>query len=178
VAAKCGQTIITFAFFASITGIGGGTMRDLLIGAPVFWMQDSKMIAACLVVALAVYLLPRRIWSDRAIDWFDGVGLAAYSVYGATTALSYDSPPLPAVIMGIVTACLGGILRDVLAGIPSIVIRPEIYVSAAAVSSGSFVAVLSTGLTLEASALIGALLGFSLRALAITKGFELPKYRN
>lgn len=176
-AARMRQTLVTFAFFAAITGIGGGTVRDLLIGAPVFWMQDSTLIAVCLCVALAVWLTPLNWWPDRAIDWFDALGLAAYSVFGAAKALAYGVPPLPAAIMGVVTASFGGIVRDVLAGVPSIIIRPELYVTAAALSAGSYVVLQAAGLEALLAAVISFALGFALRALAIVKGLHLPGYK-
>ncbi|WP_128255377.1 trimeric intracellular cation channel family protein [Falsirhodobacter deserti] len=176
-AARAGQTIVTFTFFAAITGIGGGTLRDLLIGAPVFWMHDPVWISTCLIMAWAVWFTPRNLWPERAVDWFDAVGLAAYSVYGSAKALAYGIPPLPSAVMGIVTACMGGIARDTLAGVPSILIRPEIYVTAAAVSAGSFVALTALGLPLMLAAIIAGVLGFTLRALAILKGLALPTYR-
>ena len=176
-AARQGQTLVTFAFFAAVTGTGGGTVRDLLIGAPVFWMHDTRALAVCLLVALAVWFTPRRIWSDRALDWFDALGLAAYSVYGAGKALSFGIPPLPAAVMGVVTACMGGIIRDVLAGEPSILLRPELYVTAAALAAAIFVGLLLVGVPAPWAAAIGAMAGFSLRALAILKGIALPAYR-
>jgi uncharacterized membrane protein YeiH len=176
-AARRGQTLVTFAFFAAITGTGGGTIRDLLIGAPVFWLHDPRVIGVCLVTALLVWITPRRLWSPRALDWFDAVGLAAYAVYGAAKAFAFGIPPLPAIVMGVVTACFGGILRDVLAGEPSILLRPEIYVTAAALAAGLFVVLTLLGLALPWSAAIGAAAGFGLRALAITRGLALPAYR-
>jgi uncharacterized membrane protein YeiH len=71
--------------------------------------------------------------------WFDAIGLAAYATYGAAKALSYGVAPVPAFAMGVMTACVGGIIRDVLAGEPSILMRPELYVTAAALASGLFV---------------------------------------
>lgn len=176
-AARRGQTLVTFAFFAAVTGTGGGTVRDLLIGAPVFWMHDTRALAVCLLVALAVWFTPRRIWSDRALDWFDALGLAAYAVYGAGKALGFGIPPLPAAVMGVVTACMGGIIRDVLAGEPSILLRPELYVTAAALAAAIFVGLVLLGMAAPWAAAIGALAGFGLRALAILKGLALPAYR-
>jgi uncharacterized membrane protein YeiH len=152
-------------------------VRDLLIGAPVFWMHDWRALAVCLAVALAVWFTPRRIWSERALDWFDALGLAAYAVYGAGKALGYGIPPLPAAVMGVVTACMGGIIRDVLAGEPSILLRPELYVTAAALAAAIFVGLLLAGVTAPWAAAIGALAGFTLRAFAIHKGLALPAYR-
>jgi uncharacterized membrane protein YeiH len=177
-AARRGQTIVTFGFFAAVTGTGGGTLRDLLIGAPVFWIHDNRALAVCLLAALAVWVTPRRIWSDRAILWFDGVGLAAYAVFGAWKALAYGVPPLGAAAMGIITACMGGIIRDVLAGEPSILLRPELYVTAAALSSGLFILLILLGAPVLAAAAPAVLAGFGLRAAAIMRGLALPGYRD
>src|SRR4051812_46867859 len=176
-AARAQRTIVTFCFFALVTGTGGGTVRDLLIGAPVFWMHRSLPVAICLSVAALVWATPRRWWSGKALDWFDAVGLAAYAVYGASKAIGAGVPPLPGALMGVVTACFGGILRDVVAGVPSIIMRPEIYVTAAALSAGLFVLLSLLGLPSFWPAAIAALAGFSLRALAISRGLALPPYR-
>ncbi|MDX2236914.1 MAG: trimeric intracellular cation channel family protein [Hyphomonadaceae bacterium] len=177
-AARARQTLVTFAFFALVTGVGGGTVRDLLIGAPVFWVQDWRVPAVCLGVALAVWLTPARLWNPRAVDWFDAIGLAVYAVFGAAKSLSLGVPPLPAVMMGVVTACVGGIIRDVLAGEPSILLRPEIYVTAAALAAGLFVVLAVLGTPVVAAAIVGAAAGFVLRALAIARGLKIPAYRN
>ena len=176
-AARRGQTLVTFAFFAAVTGTGGGTIRDLLIGAPVFWMVDSRAIGVCLLMALLVWITPARLWRPKALDWFDAVGLAAYAVYGAGKALAYGVPPLPAAVMGVTTACLGGIVRDVLAGEPSILLRPELYVTAAALASGLYVGLSLLGVDGTVAAFVGAAAGFGLRALAIARGLALPAYR-
>jgi uncharacterized membrane protein YeiH len=176
-AAKRGQTIVTLSFFALVTGVGGGTMRDLLIGAPVFWIHDSRAAAACLIVAFAVWLTPEKWWRGQALDWFDAVGLAAYAVFGAAKAIGYGVPPIPAALMGVVTACVGGIIRDVLAGEPSILLRPEIYVTAAALAAGLYVGLGLIGVPLPVAAVLGALAGFALRAIAIHWKLALPAYR-
>ena len=79
--------------------------------------------------------------------------------------------------MGVITGCVGGIIRDVLAGEPSFLLRPEIYVSAAALAAGTFTALLALGLTTPVAAVIGAAAGFTLRALGIAKGLTLPAYK-
>ncbi|UVO55626.1 trimeric intracellular cation channel family protein [Sphingomonas sp. SUN039] len=176
-AARAGQTLVTFAFFALVTGVGGGTVRDLLIGAPVFWVHDWRVPAVCLATALAIWVLPRRLWPERAVDWFDAAGLAVYAVFGAAKALSLGVPPLPAVMMGVITACVGGIIRDVLAGVPSILLRPEIYVTAAALAAGLFTGLTVAGAGVPVAAASGAVAGFALRALAIARGWRIPAYR-
>jgi uncharacterized membrane protein YeiH len=176
-AAEQRQTLVTFSFFALVTGVGGGTVRDLLIGAPVFWVHDWRFSAACLVTALVVWITPARFWKPRALDWFDAVGLAVYAVFGAWKALSLGIAPLPAVMMGVITACVGGVIRDMLAGVPSIILRPEIYVTAAALASGLYVVMVALGVSTPVAALAGVVAGFSLRAGAIAKGWRIPNYR-
>ena len=175
-AAEKKQTLVTFIFFAVITGVGGGTLRDLLIGAPVFWMHTNATLLICFGAGVGVWFLSRRAVTERALLWFDAVGLAAYATYGAAKALNYSVAPVPAFAMGVMTACAGGIIRDVLAGEPSILMRPELYVTAAALAAGLFVilALASTPVTL--AALVAGLAGFSLRAAAISRGLKLPGY--
>lgn len=171
------QTFVTFTFFALITGVGGGTVRDLLIGAPVFWIANSRVLVVVLAVSGLLWVTPQRWWEGRMLDWFDAIGLGAYSVFGAAKAMQFGVDPLPAVMMGVITACVGGIIRDVLAGEPSIILRPELYVTAAALGSGLYVGLRLAGLEVEIAAIIGAIAGFVLRGLAIRYNIALPAYR-
>ncbi|MCA1652852.1 MAG: trimeric intracellular cation channel family protein [Sphingomicrobium sp.] len=175
-AAEKRQTLVTFLFFAVVTGVGGGTLRDLLIGAPVFWVHRNLTLVICLVAGLAVWLTARQRWNERTLLWFDALGLAAYAVYGASKSLAFGVAPVPAIGMGVLTACFGGIVRDVLAGEPSILMRPEIYVTAAALAAGMFVTAIFAGLPILLAAMIAAAAGFALRALAISRGLKLPAY--
>jgi len=175
-AAQLRQTLVTFAFFALATGVGGGTVRDLLIGAPVFWVQDVRVTLICLAAAAIIFATPARWWSERALDWMDAVGLAAFAVFGTAKAMSYGVHPLIAAMMGISTACVGGIIRDLLAGVPSIVLRPEIYVTAAALAAGLYALLLSVGVPATLAGLVAAVAGFGLRAVAIARGLALPHY--
>ena len=177
VAARNGQTLVTFAFFALVTGVGGGTVRDLLIDAPVFWVQDGRVALLCLAIAGVVWVAPTRFWRTQAVDWFDAVGLAAYSVFGAAKALQLGIDPVPAGIMGVITASVGGVIRDLISGEPSIIVRPELYVTAGALAAFGFVALATLGLQGIVAAGIAFAAGFTLRALAIVKGLSLPAYR-
>lgn len=176
-AAQMRKTLVTFMFFAAVTGVGGGTLRDLLIGAPVFWMHSSLPIAVCLGSACAVWFTPRGFWPAHALEWVDGVGLAAYSVFGAAKALQWGIPPVPAAMMGVVTASMGGIFRDMLAGLPSIVMRPELYVTAAACAAGVFVALMEAGIDRGLAMGLGFAIGLGLRGAAIRWRLSLPAYR-
>ena len=170
------QTLVTFIFFAVITGVGGGTARDLLIGAPVFWMHQNVTLLICIAAALLVWAVPARMLQGKALLWFDAVGIAAYATYGAAKGLAYGVAPVPAIGMGVLTACLGGIVRDVLAGEPSILMRSELYVTAAALSSAAMVGLLTAGLSGGLAGLIAAGAGFALRGGAIVRGWSLPGY--
>ena len=175
-AAEKRQTLVTFIFFAVVTGVGGGTLRDLLIGAPVFWVHRNATLLICIAAALAVWMVRSRRFSAKALDWFDAAGLAAYATYGSAKALGYGVAPVPAFAMGVLTACFGGIVRDVLAGEPSILMRPELYVTAAALAAGLFVCLTLVGSPMWVAASIAALAGFALRGAAISRGWKLPAY--
>jgi uncharacterized membrane protein YeiH len=178
VAAEKKQTLVTFIFFAVATGVGGGTLRDLLIGAPVFWVHTNGTLLICIAAALIVWAVSRRRFAGVALLWFDSAGLAAYATYGAAKALAFGVAPVPAFAMGVLTACAGGIIRDMLAGEPSILMRPELYVTAAALAAGLFVALSLLGVAGWVAVLIAALAGFALRGAAIHRGWSLPAYRD
>ena len=176
-AARAKQTIVTFAFFASVTGVGGGTLRDLLIGAPGFWIQRPDYLAICLGAAVVVWFSKADRWPQTALLWFDAVGMAAYAVIGAAKSYALGVPPLPSIVMGVLTASFGGIIRDVLAGEPSILMRREIYVSAAALGATTYVVLVGFGVDRTVAGGLGVAAGFTLRALAIARGIALPSYR-
>jgi uncharacterized membrane protein YeiH len=176
-AAHLRQTFVTLAFFSLVTGVGGGSIRDLLIGAPVFWVHDPWVAPVCLGMALLAWFTPHRWWEGRMLEWADAAGLAAYSVLGTVKALGYGVAPVTAALMGVISGCAGGIIRDVLAGQPSILMRPELYVTAAALS-----AALAAGGTLldlpnELVWPAAALAGFALRGAAIHWSLAIPAYR-
>jgi uncharacterized membrane protein YeiH len=175
-AAEKKQTLVTFAFFAVVTGVGGGTVRDLLIGAPVFWVHNNGFLLICFGAALGVWLLSTKRITGRALLWFDAVGIAAYATYGAAKALTHGVAPVPAFAMGVMTACVGGIIRDVLANEPSILMRRELYVTAAALAAGLFVILSLVGVPPIVAAAVASLAGFALRGAAIARGLKLPAY--
>lgn len=176
-AARQRLDIIAACFFAMLAATGGGTLRDVLIGAPVFWLREPIPIVICLIVAVAVWFVPLQWWPIRALEWFDAAGLAAYAVYGAGKALSVGIAPLPAALMGIATACMGGIIRDIVAGVPSIMLRNELYVTAALLAASLFVALRMGGVPTPVASLCGACAGFLLRGAAIRWGIALPRHR-
>ncbi|MEM7703719.1 MAG: trimeric intracellular cation channel family protein [Pseudomonadota bacterium] len=180
IAAKERQTFVTMGFFALVTGVGGGTIRDLLIDAPVFWITDPRVAPVCLACAVFAWFAPVRFWQGKAFDMGDAAGLAAYAVLGSAKAMAYGVPPVPAALMGIITGCVGGIIRDVVAGRPSIIMQPELYVTAAALSSAVTVAgmMVADQLMIADGWVWGVafVAGFTLRAAAIQFSWGLPSY--
>ena len=176
-AARKGYNIVTFCFFAAVTGVGGGTLRDLLIGAPVFWVKDAGYIAVCLAAAGAVWATGGRRWRYPLLLWLDAIGLAAYAVLGAAKAGRYDVPPLVAIVMGVLSASFGGIVRDTLAMEPSVLLKREIYISAAALGAGVFVLASLLRLDSYLAGGLGIAAAFALRAGALAFGWSLPGFR-
>ena len=164
-------------FFALVTATGGGTLRDVLIGAPVFWMHAALPLVLCTAVAVAAWAVPLKWWPERALEWMDAAGLAAYAVYGAGKALHYGVAPGPAVAAGVITACIGGVIRDITASVPSILMRHELYVTAALVAAGVFVALDALLPQPGWAGAAGFASGFLLRGAAIRWNITLPAHR-
>ena len=175
-AARRKHDIVTFGFFAAVTGVGGGTLRDLLIGAPVFWVAQPSYLIACLGAAGAVWAFGFGGHRLKALLWLDALGMAAYAVFGAAKALSLGVHPVSAVVMGVLTATFGGIVRDVLAEEPSVLLRREIYITAAILGAVVFVALVGLKLTFWWAAAIAFTAAFGLRALAMWKHWSLPGF--
>jgi uncharacterized membrane protein YeiH len=175
-AARDRHDIITFWFFAVVTGVGGGTLRDLLIGAPVFWVGDATYLWIGAAASLLVWIASERVERAAALIWLDALGLAAYAVIGAAKALALHVDPVVATAMGVLTACFGGVIRDVLAGQPSVLLKREISVSAALLAAAGFAALTELGLEPLWAGVAGAIAGFALRAGAIHYGWRLMAF--
>jgi uncharacterized membrane protein YeiH len=175
-AARRGHDIITFGFFAAVTGVGGGTLRDLLIGAPVFWVGRPEYLVVCLAAAAAVWIFGWGLGRGRLLLWLDALGMAAYAVVGALKAASLGVPPLSAVVMGVLTATFGGIIRDVLAEEPSVLLRRELYVTPALLGAAVFVGLDALGLPLAVAGAVGFVTAFAVRGGAIVFGWRMPGF--
>lgn len=174
-AARKPHDVVTFAFFAALTGVGGGTVRDVLLDIPVFWIANPVHLLICVAVGCVVWIVGSSRWDERIFAWLDAVGLAAFAILGAAKALELNVAPPVCVVMGVFTATAGGVLRDMVAGEPSVLLRREIYVTAALAAAGAYVG-LSFLLGPVPSAAIGFGLGFGLRAMALARGWSLPAF--
>ena len=170
--------IVAFGFFASVTGIGGGTLRDMMLGRlPVFWVSDPSYIAVCLAVAVLVWFVAERLASRLTILlWADAIGMAGYAVMGAAVALQHGVGYGPAILMGVMTATFGGIIRDVIGGEPSVLLKKEIYVTAALAGAALYVGLTWLGVLLWPAAIAGAATAFVIRGGAIRYGWTLPTH--
>lgn len=171
--------IVSFLFMAAVTGLGGGTLRDLLLGAtPIFWISDGRPLALCVAVAVVVYLFAHKLESRyRALLWADAIGMAAYAIVGAAKAVATGAGIVPAILLGVVSATFGGVIRDVLTGEKSVLLQREVYVTAALLGAAVFVLADAAGFSRPLAAAAGFLSGFGLRAGALAFGWALPVYR-
>jgi uncharacterized membrane protein YeiH len=168
--------LVGFALLATVTGIGGGTLRDLLLDVhPILWIENPEYLAMCILVSLILFLTAHLIQSRmKLILWADAIGLALFATVGAERAVVAGAPALVAVIMGIITACFGGIIRDVLGQERSIIFAYEIYITAAMAAAMAFVAFSALGFSREIAVVVSVLIGFVLRGGALIWGGRSP----
>lgn len=178
VASRKRMDVTGFVLLGTVTGIGGGTLRDLLLGQlPVFWVREPRYLVACVLVSAAVFLLAHMPPSRyRLLLWFDAVGLALFAVTGAERAALAGAGPVVAVAMGVITATFGGIIRDVLGNESPVVLSREIYVTAALVGAAVYASLAAAGVGREAALGAGFVCGLALRGVAL-RGWSLPRYR-
>lgn len=178
VASRKQMDIVGFLWLGVVTGVGGGTLRDLLLGAPVFWVVDATPLALCLSVAAIVHFSAHLVASRyRILLYLDAFGMALVTTVGTAKALDMGAGPLVAVGMGVITAAVGGILRDLLGQEPSILLRRDIYVTAAAFGSIALLVADGVGLPKLAATGVAIGIGFGLRACAIRFDLFLPVFR-
>lgn len=170
--------ILAFILFGTITGIGGGTLRDLLLHTDnVFWITNTAYLWVCIAAASTTWFLAPKLHSrQRTLLWADAMGLALFCVLGTQKALSWDAPMIVAIGMGMMTASFGSLIRDSLLGQPSVLLGPEIYVSAALLGATSYAGLSAFTLTATIALPVSIALAFSLRAGALLFDWRLPKY--
>lgn len=169
---------VGFALIATITGIGGGTLRDLLLDQGVFWVHQPSYIGLCVAVALTVYVVAPHIeYRFRVLLWADAAGLSLFCVLGARLAIDAGFSSTIAIVMGLLSATFGGLIRDVLCNEIPLIMRNEIYATAALMGALVFVALDAITLTHGVSELGGISACFLVRAFGLSRGLSLPSYR-
>ena len=178
VASRKKLDIVAFMWLGVVTGVGGGTVRDLLLGVPVFWVRDPTPVIACLLASIVTYFTAHLVYSRyRVILWLDAIGLALVTIAGTAKGLDAGAGPVVAVVMGVITAAVGGVIRDILGQEASIILRREIYVTASLAGAITFVMLSGAGLDRPATAICAGFVALALRGLDIFYGWSLPTYR-
>lgn len=179
VASRKEMDIIGFLWLGIITGVGGGTVRDLLLGLPVFWMHEPVYVVTSVVMSVAVYFTAHLAQSRmKILLWLDAVGLSMVTVAGTAKGLDAGVGPINAIVMGVITASLGGIIRDILGHEPSIILRKEIYVTASLLGALIYAASIGLGANNAVGTALGFSVAFFVRGFAMIYGWSLPTYRS
>lgn len=178
VGARRGVDLVGFIWLATVTAVGGGTLRDLILERDVFWLAQPIYLYLCLGTSCFMYVTAHFIHRHLTwVLWCDAVGLAVFAVIGTQVALSVGATTAVALTMGIITATFGGILRDLLAGEPTLIMRKEIYVTAAALSSITYILGHTYGIPDTTLTPVAVATGFGLRALALRYRLMLPGHQ-
>ena len=175
VASRKGMDVMGFMWFAVITGVGGGTVRDVILNVPVFWVENPVHVSACLVTAVVMHFIAPRVESRyKTLVWFDAFGLALVTIAGTVKASDVVAPALVAIAMGAVTGSVGGIIRDTLGHVPSVLLGHEIYVTASVFGACTYVGFSGAGVGRPTAMVAGFLVTLCTRGLAIRFGWSLP----
>jgi uncharacterized membrane protein YeiH len=180
VASRKQMDIFGFSLLGTVTGVGGGTIRDVVLGqTPVFWVKEPVYILLCVAASVGVFFTAHIPTSRyRVLVWLDCVGLSLVATLGAARGLDAGSGPVIAIVMGVVTATFGGIMRDLLGAESPLILRKEIYVTAALAGAAVYVTVIAMAFGPMAATIIGFTACFVVRALAIIYKWSLPPYRS
>lgn len=167
-----------FCLLAFVTGVGGGTTRDLILDrGGVFWADRPLYIVLCIAAAVLIFFAGGRLHRlRRALVWADAVGVALFAVIGAGIAVQEGARPLVAVLMGALTAAGGGVIRDMIRNELPLVLHREIYATAAVAGASTLVALHLLETPAWASVGGGIAIAFALRAWGIVSDVHLPVY--
>lgn len=162
-----------------VNAIGGGTVRDLVLDRhPLFWMTDLNYVIVITITSLVLQIffhLYHKI--DNALKLFDAIGLAAFSVIGFKVALNQDMSPLIAIMMGVWTAIIGGLLRDIICNEIPLLLQREIYISASIAGSVTYLLLDYFGVNPGINEFIMLGVIFAVRMLALRFDWHLPSIR-
>lgn len=180
VASRAQLDPIGFLFFGCLTALGGGTVRDVLLDRnPIFWIAQPSYIGVACIAALVVFFTAHLVESRyRVLIWLDSFALAMAVAAGVGVALSLDQPAPIVVLMGVITGCMGGLMRDVVVDeVPFVLKQGELYVCAALAGSAAAWVAQFYGIQEGYALGIGAVGTWTLRAGSLAFGWRLPTYK-
>lgn len=160
--------IIGFVLIGTITGIGGGTLRDLLLGRTVWWTQQPLELILCVVASfLTFFVIPQSVSREKWMTWSDALGLASFAVVGCHVALSVGVPPIVAVFMGMLTATGGGVIRDMITHSTPMIMQGQLYATAALAGAACYAGLIRLAVPEAIAESLAFLSCFLLRASAV-----------
>lgn len=174
IAVRQRMDIFGVVVIALLPAIGGGTLRDILLGQPVFWLNDQISLLIATGAGIAAFLAPRFWTTFRSLRWLDSAGLALFAVVGASKAYSLDYDWVICAVMGTITATAGGLLRDVVCNETPMLLKADIYATAAFAGAVVYYVSRVQGLSELISLSLGAGLIFFLRTVTILYKLNLP----
>ncbi len=179
VASRSQLDIVGFIFIACLTAIGGGTLRDVILDRPPLWLSDPGLLGVASVAAVAVFIGAHRLESRcRTLEWLDAFALAVAVPAGVGVALAEGQSWPIVLVMGMVTGCMGGLLRDVVCNeVPLVLKQGELYVSCAFAGAVAASGLTALGLPVAAALALCGLVTLTLRAGSLALGWRLPVYR-
>ncbi|MEQ9425707.1 MAG: trimeric intracellular cation channel family protein [Cyclobacteriaceae bacterium] len=165
------------AFTGFLTAIGGGTIRDVLLGSyPLVWISDISFLYAILAGVITTFLFHRYVAKlRRTLLLFDSLGIAFFTILGVEKALSLGVRPEIAAIMGMFTAVMGGVIRDTLTNELPVIFRKEIYASACLIGATVYLILINTGIDRDWNLVISIGTIATIRLLAMKFQITLPK---
>lgn len=171
-----GMDLFGFVMIALLTAIGGGTLRDIILDAPVFWTQGPLDLWIILFAAFVTFFAANAIQRvERWLLWADAIGLSVFCVIGAAKSLALSANPTVAVALGVVTAVMGGIVRDVVCNEVPLILRQDVYATAAFAGALTYVLLSTYGAGQAVAVWAGAGVCFAVRSAAIVWGLSLPR---
>lgn len=161
-----------------VTALGGGTTRDVLLGHyPLIWVEEPAFLLVTIAAALftiAVARIMERL--KRIFLLLDAVGLVVFTITGCMVAMEMGQPPIIVIVAGMITGCVGGVLRDVLCNDVPLLFSGELYATVSAVTAAIFFFAVQGGVPLDLAIIIAMGIGFTMRTLAIVFKIEMPRF--
>ena len=175
-ASRSDMDIFGYVVLAMLPAIGGGTLRDIILDAPVFWLEAPIYILLAIIAAILIFTFPPKLGKRYTVlEWADAIGLSLFSVLGASKAYALTSNITVSVAMGIVTAAAGGMLRDIVVNEIPLILRKEIYAIAGLFGALVFCLIVKYTGEETLALLTGGIVAFILRACALIFDWSLPK---
>ncbi|KXI29838.1 trimeric intracellular cation channel family protein [Paraglaciecola hydrolytica] len=164
---------------ASVTAIGGGTLRDMILDLPVFWVQDPSYFYAIIAAALItiIWLRNKNTFPLHYLLFADAIGLAFFNVMGLQKALTYGASPLIAIALGTMTGVFGGLIRDVICREIPLVLKGELYATTCIIGGVAYIGALLLGLSAVSCMLVGFVVTLAIRLGAMQWHWHLPVFQ-